>query len=52
MDTPGTALEDQWWVINGQVLMDALHAAHKGADPDMLYLEHLANSDTERVDGQ
>jgi len=27
--------------------MDALHAAHDGDDPNIVYLELLANSDTD-----
>ena len=37
---------DQWWSINGQVLLDALNRAHNGDDPDVVYLELFANSDT------
>lgn len=38
---------DQWWTINGETLLDALKAAHEGGDPDLIYLELFANSDTE-----
>lgn len=38
---------EQWWTINGQCLMDALEAAHGGDDPGVVYLELLANSETE-----
>lgn len=41
---------EQWWTINGQSLMDALHAAHDGDDPNIVYLELLANSDVEHPD--
>jgi len=44
--TPPT---DQWWTINGQVLMDALHRCHEGETPEMMYLELIANSE---VDGE
>jgi len=37
---------DQWWTINGQVMLDALHRCHAGEDPDTMYLELFANSDT------
>lgn len=38
---------DQWWTINGQCLMDALGQAHDGTDPSIVYLELIANSDSE-----
>ena len=41
--------EKQWWAINGQVLLDALHQVRNGDDPDVVYLELFANSDTEEV---
>jgi len=46
--TPPT---EQWWTINGQVLMDALIQCHKGTAPGLMYLELIANSDTEDVKG-
>jgi len=42
----------QWWTINGQVLLDALHRAHDGDDPEVVYLELFANSDTVDVEGE
>jgi len=41
----------QWWTINGQVLMDALVQCHRGTSPSLMYLELIANSDTEDVKG-
>ena len=38
---------DQWWTINGQALLDALHASHAGTRPDIVYLELIANSEGE-----
>jgi len=37
---------EQWWAINGQVLMDSLHRCHDGENPEMMYLELIANSGT------
>lgn len=37
-------LADQWWVINGDDLLDHLRRAKAGEDPDLLYLELAANS--------
>ena len=28
---------DQWWSINGQDILDALSAAHRGDLPDIVY---------------
>jgi len=42
---------DQWWAINGQMLMDALIQCHRGTSPSLMYLELIANSDTEDVEG-
>lgn len=41
---------DQYWAINGQVLLDALNRAHDGDDPDIIYLELFANSDTVEIE--
>lgn len=35
----------QWWTINGDCIMRALHQAHEGTRPDIVYLELIANSD-------
>jgi hypothetical protein len=40
----------RWWVIEGEFLMSLLRRAHKGEDPDLLYAEAYANSDTEGID--
>lgn len=45
-DKPGRAPEDQWWTINGADIMAVLARAHAGEDPDLLYLEMIANSET------
>lgn len=37
-----------WWVIRGEDLLELLHRAHAGADPDLLYIEEYANSEHER----
>lgn len=39
---------DQWWCINGAELMAALTRAHDGDRPDVVYLELIANSETEQ----
>lgn len=39
-----TAPKDQWWYINGAELLAALHQAHDGDAPDVVYLELIANS--------
>ena len=31
--------------------MAAMWRAHDGENPDLLYLEHIANADTETVEG-
>lgn len=41
------APDGQWWVINGADLNAALQACHDGTDPDVQYLELVANSETE-----
>lgn len=37
----------QWWVINGKDLLDALRACHDGTGPAVQYLELVANSTVE-----
>jgi hypothetical protein len=37
--------EDQWWVINGRDLMNALEEAERGTDAGIVYLELIANSE-------
>ena len=39
---------DAWWVIHSSVLLDALKRAAAGEDPDLLYVELIANSDSGR----
>ncbi len=39
---------EQWWTINGADLLAAMRRAHDGDDPNLLYLELYANSETER----
>lgn len=43
MNVPPT---EQWWALNGQILMNALHRCHEGENPEIMYLELIANSDT------
>ena len=50
MTAPGKTPAESWWVINGQVFLDALQRAHVGEDPELLYLEHYANSNHERTE--
>jgi len=47
-----TSPADQYWVINGQVILDVMYRCHDGADPELMYLELIANSDTEDVENQ
>ncbi len=37
-----------YWVLSGETLLDMLHQAANGADPDLLMMELYANSDVER----
>lgn len=39
-----------WWAISAESFLAALKRAHAGEDPDLLYIEYVANSSTERVD--
>ena len=36
-----------WWTISGAALLDALRRVAEGADPDLVYAELYANSETE-----
>lgn len=38
------------WVIHGQTLIQALHRAHEGEDPEIIYAELYANSDITETD--
>ena len=40
-----------WWSISGAAFMEALHRAHAGDAPDMVYAELYANSKHEMVEG-
>lgn len=42
--------DEQWWTINGDELMGVLKRAHEGEDPDLLYVELVANSSTDEGD--
>ncbi len=42
---------DRWWVIQGSMLLELLHRAATGEDPDLLYVEAYANSAAERHEG-
>jgi len=39
-----------WWAISGAALIESLRRAADGENPDLLYAELYANSDTEEVD--
>lgn len=39
-----------WWAISGEALLDMLHQVAEGADPDLVYAEHYANSDHDPPD--
>ena len=41
-----------WWAISGVALLAALRRAHDGENPDVLYAELYANSDSEDVPGE
>jgi hypothetical protein len=36
-----------WWAISGRSLLAALHRAHDGESPDLLYAELYANTTEE-----
>ena len=38
--------DQQWWTIRGDVIMQALQQAHEGTNPDIVYLELIANSES------
>lgn len=42
------AEHDAWWTIHSSQFMAAMRRAHAGEDPAMLYMEFIANSETER----
>lgn len=37
--------EKDWWVINGEDLLLMLTQAYNGEEPEMIYMEHYANSE-------
>lgn len=42
---PDGAVSDLgWWAISGEALLELLHRAHNGEDPDLLYAETYANA--------
>lgn len=38
-------MENQWWVIKGNDLMEMLQRAHAGEDPDVIYIESYVNAE-------
>lgn len=38
-----------WWVIKGEVLLDALRRVSEGEDPDLVYAELYANTEVEKI---
>jgi hypothetical protein len=40
----------EWWVIHGDVLRDVLRRAAAGEDPELLFVELVANSRSEDVE--
>lgn len=46
-DRPGRPPSEQWWTINGADMLDAMRKAHSGTDPEIVYLELIANSEAE-----
>lgn len=40
-----------WWTISGEALLDMLREVQAGADPDLVYAEHYANSTIDRTEG-
>ena len=40
-----------YWALSGSDFLKALHRAHGGEDPDVIYAEYYANSDHEKVEG-
>lgn len=37
--------DETWWVISGADFAEALRRAHAGEDPELLYVEHYANTE-------
>lgn len=42
-----TTAAEQWWVVNADELRAALHRAHNGTDPEVVFIELYANTTTE-----
>lgn len=40
-----------WWVIASDILLEMFHRAQAGENSELLYLELIANSSTEKVEG-
>ena len=49
---PGRPPVEQWWTINGEDLMNALRRCREGDSPAIVYMELLANSDSEDYDNE
>lgn len=52
-DRDGAAVmipHDAWWTIHSSVVQEMLRRAFHGEDPDLLYVELIANSRIEPVD--
>lgn len=39
-----------WWSIHSSIIQQMLRRAHQGEDPELLYIELIANSDSEPVE--
>jgi hypothetical protein len=40
---------EQWWVLNGQTLLDALRAVADGEDPNLIYMDLLLDADPRQL---
>lgn len=45
-------IKPSWWVISEPDFLEALHRAHNGENPEIVYAEWYANSDHEQVPGK
>lgn len=43
--------QEKWWVLSDTAFISALRRAYCGEDPDLLFMEYLANSDVFAEDG-
>lgn len=41
-----------WWAISGEALMEMLWRVALGEDPDLVYAEEYANSQSEQIEGE